>query len=197
MWRYPVRDMMWVEDKYDYMIDLLTGKIGWDNMTEASFEPMLSKENYLSGEFHRRQIEAQNCHPVGRNGFVYPHLSSKGKEYSIEIRFGRNNFLENLIIRSAQAAQPQTWEDKENAKEIAQAIKRDHDAFLAQESALSTEIQSPDKELRFDAPWGSICSVMELTEIPDVKITIRYRNLGESEKSQYLNLGRKHLHGEK
>ncbi len=179
------------------MIDLLTGKMAWDNTVEVSFEPMLSKENYLSGAFHRKQIDAQNCQSAGRNGFIYPHLSSHGKDYRIEIRFGRNNFLESITIRSEEAAHTQTWESRENAKEIAQTIKRGHDAFLAQESALPMEIQASDKEVRFDATWGSICSVMELGEEPDIKIVIRYRNLSETEKSQYLNLGKKHLHGER
>lgn len=176
------------------MIEITTGTL-WINQEKGwSIKPLLAKELFLESDLYLNIQEGNSPRPQSSRHLFVNHIDIDGTSVAMEIRFGRNSYIEKVILRLHLATTISEWSNKVGWENEAIKIKDEQDVFLQQQTNLIIENREA-KEIRFDAEWGSISSIIDLTEQPDVRIEIRYRNLQESEKEKYLKICKNNLYG--
>lgn len=179
------------------MLDISTGKFTPNNNEGWEIAPFLSKNDFIISKFWEdNRQKRRETDETGRT-FHFDQLSIYGQRMSMEIRIGRSGYIDEVTLRTDMAANIHEWISKPDWEETARRQKKIHDEILLHETAIPSELLTDKDELTIDTDWGSISSVMDLSSEPDIRITIRYRNLSEADKERYLTLGKKYLHGEK
>ena len=179
------------------MLDISTGKFTPNNTQGWEIAPFLSKNDFINSKFWAdNKQKRRESNETGRT-FHFDQLSMFDQRMSMEIRIGRTGFIDEVTLRTEMAANIHQWYSKPDWEERAIRQKKIHDEILLHETNIPSELLTDKDELTIDTDWGSISSVMNLSPEPDIRITIRYRNLSEADKEKYLTLGKKYLHGEK
>ena len=179
------------------MLDISTGKFTPNNTQGWEIAPFLSKNDFINSKFWvDNKQKRRESNETGRT-FHFDQLSMFDQRMSMEIRIGRTGFIDEVTLRTEMAANIHQWYSKPDWEERAIRQKKIHDEILLHETNIPSELLTDKDELTIDTDWGSISSVMNLSPEPDIRITIRYRNLSEADKEKYLTLGKKYLHGEK
>lgn len=179
------------------MIDIKTGRFTINSEEGWEMAPFLTIKELMSSKFWQAN-QAELCEErSNKKTFFFNHLTISGYSLSMEIHVGRNDYIDGITLRTELSTNIQEWISGTEWESNALKQKQTLDEFLIREASIPPQLISKDKELSIDTSWGGITSVMDLSSTPDIRITIRYRNMSESDKEKYLTMGRKYLHGEK
>ncbi len=177
------------------MLNISNGHWEFETRQGVSIKPFLSREEFQRTLTESNQDQQENI-AIFKSSLFIKVANIEGHSMLMEVHFDRNDLIDRVTLR-AITKERSTGEETSEAEAIEQ--KKEHDLFLTQVAHLpiGDTPNSIEKEIRFDASWGSITSTLDLTETPEARIIIRYRNIKEDEKDKYLKLGKEKLHGQK
>ncbi len=179
------------------MLDISTGRLILNETEGWEISPFLTRSDLMESSFWRMsQGNTQNIRSNAKNLHINK-ITIDEYVFSMEIHIGRNDFIDEITLRSERASEIQQWSGRPGWEAIAKEEKQIHEEFLRKATSLPTLFTTDKDEQTIETNWGSISSIMDLSSEPDIRISIRYRNLSAAEKEKYLSLGRKYLHGEK
>lgn len=178
------------------MFDITTGFFQIDPEKGYLLRPQFSRRDFIESPLYQEAMTNQQCTTKGNHCYRLENIVIGNEPMQITLHFDRNDYMDRIVLKSLEAANTITWSQQESWKETASNIKAKQDALLLKECQIARET-FPSEELRFDASWGSITSSMELTEEPEICLTIRYRNLSKEQQEHYLECGKRELYGKR
>lgn len=179
------------------MIDIKTGRFTINSEEGWEMTPFLTIKELTSSKLWQAN-QSELCEErSNKRTFFFKQLEINGYPLSMEIHVGRNDYIDGITLRTELSANIHEWISGPEWESTALKQKQTLDEFLIRETSIPPQLISKDKDLSIDTNWGCITSVMDLSANPDICVTIRYRNMSESDKEKYLTMGRKYLHGEK
>lgn len=173
------------------MLDITSGLLKFKYEKEYCVQPFLTKK-----EFNNMIMDVPSS-SISKTTLFLPNISLGSYSMEMEVHFDRNNYIDRITLRSTKTNGIEQAKNNVEMEQYLKAIKEEHDALLSEICHLPIDQNSHSKEVHFDASWGSVSSILDCSETPDVRIVIRFRNIQEGDKNRYLKLGKERLYGRK